>query len=184
MAATAATYRVKRLCHTSFLSPGSISSLFTGERPKGFPLASRSVKCKLSLTGKRASERGLTGEPSIQMMSGGRGGDRESLSLHCVSITLKRKLIHSALNCMPRPPMCLPPPPSPHNVEEAIFKQTSQDSHFKRCNEFLKNIMVYIILYIFFFFEQEEVRGRKKKKKREACPVSNGVAFSMLRAEM
>ena len=63
--------------------------------------------------------------------------------------------------------MCLPPPPSPHNVEEAIFKQTSQDSHFKRCNEFLKNIMVYIILYFFFFFEQEEVKGRKKKKKKK-----------------
>lgn len=100
----------------------------------------------------RGEWKGLTGGAinTDDERSGG-GGGRESLPPHCVSITFKRKLIHSALNCMPRPPMCLSPPPRPslHNVEEAIFKQTSQDSHFKRCNEFLKNIMVYIILYIF-----------------------------------
>lgn len=100
---TATTYEVKRLSHLLSLAR-SISSLFTGKGQRVF-LGSCSVKCKLSLTGRGQAE-GLTGEPSIQMM---RGGNRESLSLHCVSITLKRKLIHSALNCMPRPLMCLPP---------------------------------------------------------------------------
>lgn len=98
--------------------PRSISSLFTGKKGQRVFLGSCSVKCKLSLT-RRGQAEGLTGEPSIQMMrglegSGGRGEGRESLSLHCVSITLKRKLIHSALNCMPRPSMC--PPHTLHPV--------------------------------------------------------------------
>lgn len=101
------TYKVKRLCHTSFLLHGL--SLHSSQR-KGQRvfLGSCSVKCKLSLTGRGQAE-GLTGEPSIQRMEVGVvGRNRESFSLHCVSITLKRKLIHSALNCMPRPSMCLP----------------------------------------------------------------------------
>lgn len=48
--------------------------------------------------------------------------------------------------------------PPQHNAEEALFKHPFRDSHFKRCNEFLKNIMV--LYYI-------EERAREK----ENCPA-------------